>query len=325
MINDILVLAWAAIISFCIVMYVILDGFTLGTGMLLKALTDHEKDIAMSVILPTWDGNQTWLVLGMACLYGAFPLAFSELLPAFYLPLMFMVLTLLLRGVAFEFRLKSENNKQRWDTVFCLASAVSAFIQGTMVANLVRGFNTPHFYLSPFAILTGLGLMSAYLLLGSTRLILKTQGNIQHKMHRFARYFLVSSSIILIIVCLWTPFIPPKIHSAWLSTSHWADFCFLPLLTISVGLNIWFALSRTSESLPYWLSVLFILCPLSGFALCLFPYAVPYKITIWQAASQPSTLAFIMVGAVIMLPVLLIYTAYAYHIFRGKVTDVLHY
>lgn len=323
--NEFLILAWAAIISFCIVMYVILDGFTLGTGMLLAKLNEHEKDLAMSMILPTWDGNQTWLVLGGASLYGAFPLAFSALLPAFYLPLMFMVIALLFRGVAFEFRLKSEKNKKHWDTIFCFASAVSAFIQGTIVANLVQGFNNSHFYLNPFAILTGIGLMSAYLLLGSTRLILKTRDQLQEKMYHYARKLLIVASVILIIVCIWTPFIPPKSHSLWLSARHWLDFGFLPIITLSLGLNIWFALSKKSDYWPYWLSVLFILCPLLGFALNLYPYVVPYKITIWQAASQPSTLAFILVGAVIMLPVLLFYTAYAYHIFRGKVTDVLHY
>lgn len=325
MMNECLVLAWAGIISFCIVMYVILDGFTLGTGMLLITLNPHQKDLAMSMILPTWDGNQTWLVLGGASLYGAFPLAFSELLPHFYLPLMFMVIALLFRGVAFEFRLKSQQHKHRWDMIFCIASTVSTFIQGTIVANLVKGLNSSHDYLSPFAIITGVGLITAYLLLGSTRLILKTRGDLQEKMFVYARKLMIISSAILIIVCVWTPFIPPKSHSLWLSARHWLDFGFLPLITLSIGLNIWFALSKKAEYWPYWLSVIFILCPLFGFALNLYPYAVPYTLTLWQTASQPSTLAFILVGALIMLPVLLFYTAYAYHIFRGKVTDVLHY
>jgi cytochrome d ubiquinol oxidase subunit II len=322
---SVLPLIWIGIIGFCVIMYVILDGFTLGTGLLLPVLNSHQRDIATSVILPTWDGNQTWLVLGMASLYGAFPLAFSILLPALYLPLLFMVVALLFRGVAFEFRLKSTINQHRWDWVFFLASVAVTFVQGSIVGNMVIGFGGAHDYVNSFAILTGIGLVIAYMLLGATRLILKTEAQLQLKMYRVAKFAMLLTTVAFILVCILTPMLNMHNYSLWLSYHNWPMLFWLPLVMCALGLSIWISLYRKNHYLPYWLSVFFVLCPYIGFVVNIYPYVIPYTVTIWQAASPPSTLRFLLVGTSIMLPVLLIYTGYAYHIFRGKVNVTLHY
>jgi len=207
-------LTWGIFIAYCIVMYVILDGFTLGTGIMLPFLSDQDADIGMSVILPTWDGNQTWLVLGLACLYGAFPLAFGVLLPVLYLPLLFIVLSLLLRGVAFEFRLKEHDRKKAWTWVFFSGSLIATFIQGMIVGDFVKGYQfdyvhkviVNHHILTPFTVFTGCSLVIGYLLLGSTRLVLKTEGPLQQKMYRLALRFTVLFALCIVTVSLWSPY-----------------------------------------------------------------------------------------------------------------------
>ncbi|MCP4476259.1 MAG: cytochrome d ubiquinol oxidase subunit II [Gammaproteobacteria bacterium] len=318
-------LIWGMIIGFIIIMYVILDGFTLGSGILLPLLSEKQRDLAISMILPTWDGNQTWLVLGGASLYGAFPLAFSTILPAFYLPLMLMVIFLLFRGVSFEFRLKATKAKAWWDRLFSLASLAVTLIQGTIVGNMVLGFDRPHHYFNPFTIFTALGLVVAYSLLGSTRLILKTEGKMQEKMYQLAYRIVILIFAAILVVCLWTPFVHPKLHRLWFTPHHWDYLIFLPLITAILALLLCVALYKKREVALYWLAVFLILCPYIGFIVNLYPYAIPYKVTLWQAAAPRSTLIFMLVGAIIMLPILLCYTGYAYHIFRGKVKDVLDY
>lgn len=320
-----LVLLWAGIISFCIIMYVILDGFTLGTGILMPVLSDHERDIAATMILPTWDGNQTWLVLGLASLYGAFPLAFSVLLPALYLPLLLMAILLLLRGVVFEFRLKSDVGKSRWDMIFFFASICITILQGLIAAKVVRGFGSSEPFINEFSCLTAAGLVIAYTLLGSTRLILKCEGNLQKKMFVWSRVNAIVLIVAVSLVCFFTPFVHPKLYQLWSTISNWPVLFWLPLLTICLSVGLLTSVKYRHEFMPYWLSVLLVLSPFFGFIVNLYPYIVPYHITIWQAASPNNTLSFLLFGASIMLPVLLIYTGYAYHIFRGKVKDVLHY
>ncbi len=320
-----LVLIWAGIISFCIIMYVLLDGFTLGTGILMPVLSEHERDIAASMILPTWDGNQTWLVLGLASLYGAFPLAFSVLLPALYLPLLLMAILLLFRGVVFEFRLKSDVGKSRWDMIFFFASICITILQGLIVAKVVRGFGSSEAFINAFSCLTAAGLVVAYTLLGSTRLILKCEGDLQKKMFAWSRVNAVVLIVAVSLVCFFTPFVHPRLYQLWSTVSNWPVLFWLPLFTICLSAGLLTSVKYRYEYMPYWISVLLVLSPLFGFIVSLYPYIVPYHITIWQAASPSNTLAFLLFGASIMLPVLLVYTGYAYHIFRGKVKDVLHY
>ena len=326
-------LAWAIIISFAIAMYVILDGFTLGTAMLLPLLTEEERDLAVSVILPTWDGNQTWLVLGGACLYGAFPVAFSALLPALYLPLLIMVTALLFRGVVLEFRLKDRAHIKYWDRVFTIASAVVTGIQGMVLATFVSGLDygtnpalgVKHNLLSGFSLFVGLCLICGYCLLGATRLIYKTEGKLQEKMYRIAPIagFLVMVGIG--VVSLWTPFIHPAIYARWFGQQHWLLLGILPYLAGLTFLVFLYAIRQRDDHLPFLCAVSLFILSYIGFLIGLYPYIVPYKLTIWEAAAPTSSLYFMIIGAIIMLPLLLLYTAYSYRIFKGKVTNVFHY
>lgn len=320
-------LIWLMIIGFCILMYVVLDGFTLGTGMLLPFLNDQERDIAISVLLPTWDGNQTWLVLGLASLYGAFPLAFSTLLPILYLPLLLMAITLLFRGVIFEFRLKSRRGKSRWDIIFAAASLLTTLLQGLILGDFVTGFNldTPYPIFSAFTLLTAVSLVLGYCLLGSTRLILKTSGLLQKKMRYIAKLLAYALMLAIFIISIWTPYVYPLVMSRWFNLHYMGVLAILPFVTVVCFLGLLWSLRHQKERLPYWLSVILFLCPYAGFIISIFPYLVPYHINLWQAASPTSTLIFLLVGTVIMLPTLLVYTWYAYRIFRGKVNETIHY
>lgn len=326
-----LALTWLGIIGFCIIMYVILDGFTLGTGMLLPFLKESQRDIAMSVILPTWDGNQTWLVLGMASLYGAFPLAFSILLPALYLPLLIMVVALLMRGVAFEFRMKSQQGKVKWDWIFTFSAIVVTLVEGWMLGDFVQGFNqvAPMQFAAVdfnwFNVLTALSLVIGYTLLGATRLILKTEAAIQQRMFAVSKVLAVILIVLIGIVSLWTPFVYPLAKTRWFNWHYLPYLAILPLITGLSFVALFVSLAKKYESVPYWLSVVLFLCPYIGFIISVFPYVVSYHITIWEAAAPDNTLKFILVGALVMLPVLLAYTFYAYRIFKGKVNESLHY
>jgi len=323
---DLLPLAWALVIAFFIVMYVILDGFTLGTGMLIPFLDAKERDAAMSVLLPTWDGNQTWLVLGGASLYGAFPVAFSILLPHFYLPIYLMVIALLFRGVVFELRLKAEPPARKiWDGIFAGAALIVTLIQGVVLGNFIAGIKAHQSIVIPFTIFTAIGLIFGYCLLGSTRLILKTTGTLQKKMNRLAYIALFGVIAGIGIASLWTPWLNPLIFQRWFGEGHWIYLIILPYISaITLVILLW-SLYKHEETLPFWCSVVLFLCAYIGFTVSIYPYVVPFQQTIWQAAAPDSSLRFLLFGVIIMLPILLIYTGYSYHIFRGKVKDVFEY
>ncbi len=332
---DILPLAWAFIIAFCIVMYVLLDGFTLGIGVLLPVLNQHERNIAMSVLLPTWDGNQTWLVLGGASLYGAFPIAFSLLLPLFYLPLFIMVLCLLFRGVVFEFRLKAGKEKSIWDWIFACSSLLVTLIQGFILGNFICGFKlipqaVPQLManthlLNFFNLFTAIGLALGYCLLGANRLILKTEGSIQQKMYKVAYICLFGVVFGLLVATIWTPLINSNIAERWYHSQHWVYLMILPYLSGIVLVLLLLALYKREDILPFWLAVFLFLFAYIGLLISFYPYIVPFQLTAWQAASSRSSLMFLLFGAIIMIPILLVYTGYSYHIFRGKVKDVFEY
>ena len=333
MAHQTLALIWYFIIIFGVIMYVILDGFTIGTAIIMPFLEDKEKDIAMSVILPTWDGNQTWLVLGGAAMYGTFPLAFSIVLPALYFPIYIMILALLFRGVCFEFRLKAKEEKPRWDMLFFISSIIIAFIQGVILAKFVGGFNLDHGHISLnqdsltsfFSIFVGFGLIIGYLLLGCTRLILKTEGELQIKLFRFAKIITFIGFLFMIGVSIWTPFIDTKLKDFWFNTDNMKFLALLPLVTILIFATLVWSLYKNNDIKPYWCTVGIFLCGYIGFILGTFPYIVPHTITLYDAASPTSSLIFTLVGAVIMLPILLFYTWYSYRIFRGKVNEVIKY
>lgn len=323
-------LFWAGIIGFFIVMYVVLDGFTLGIGLLISILTKEESSIAQSVILPTWDGNQTWLVLGGASLYGAFPVAFATLMPIFYAQIIVMILALLLRGVVFEFRLKT-NNPKRWDIVFTIASLIVILCQGVLLGNFIQGFQqingklfSAHM-LTPFVCLCALGLIIGYGLLGSTRLILKTTGSLRDKMYFVSKILSWGVIILLALVSLYTPYIDSHVYSRWFAQGHWVYLFILPYLSGLLFIGLQISLYKRIDKLPFYAAIFIFICGYIGFIISIFPYMIPYQKTIWQCASPDNTLTFLLFGTVLMIPILLIYTGYAYHIFKDKVTDVISY
>ena len=326
---------WLGIIAFCILMYVILDGFTLGAGLLLPFIKKpQDRNIIFSTLLPTWDGNQTWLVLGAASLYGAFPRAFSILLPNLYFPLLMMVLALLFRGVCFEFRLKASTSAiPRWDRLFFSGSLIATLMQGLVLGTFIHGFGKnisvikPEIYLwvNPFSFFIALCIPFGYALLGATRLLYKTRDELQNFFFKKAKWLLFIAAIAMLCISLWTPFVDTYAKQRWFA-SPWSNYItIIPILCVILFIGCWRALAKKKENQPFFFTIGIFLCGYLGLGYSVWPYIIPYQITIDKAASPDNALLFILVGAIIMLPVLIAYTAYSYYIFRGKVDEVIEY
>jgi cytochrome d ubiquinol oxidase subunit II len=326
-------LIFAVILAFIILMYVILDGFDLGIGILFPfTASESERDTMMNSVAPVWDGNETWLVFGGAMLYGAFPKVYGILLPSLYMPLMFMLISLIFRGVSFEFRFKANKSKQVWNWFFSISSITAAFFQGVILGCFVQGFQIneatmtlgPHLWLTPFSLMTGVALVSGYGLLGATWMIIKSHGRLQRKMIYYAKGLLVILSLFLLFVSIWTPLHNTKTFELWYSFPNILLLSPLPLITAIAIILTWRSLSSSNERFPFKLSIIIFICSYIGMAITIHPYLIPYEVTIWEAAAPTSTLKFILVGVAIMLPVLVGYTLYSYHIFRGKTTEGYH-
>lgn len=325
---------WAAIIAFGIIMYVILDGFDLGIGILsLLTKSEDDRDLMISTIMPVWDGNETWLVFGGAALYGAFPRAFSELLPAAYLPIFIMVLALLFRGVAFEFRLKATWSKKIWDYAFFGGSLIAILMQGELLAMLIQGFNMTadgHVvanvsWLNPFGIFCGIALVIGYTLLAADWLIIKTVGDLQKFCYKVASYAQYLLAVCAIIVSVWTPLISPEIFDKWFDLNKIPYLAIFPAVTMFAVWQHYTAINNKNEYKPFrYAIIVFIMCYL-GLAYSCYPYIVPRTITYMDAAAEDQSLRFLSYGALFMLPALLYYTYYSYKVFRGKVTQKLEY
>lgn len=327
-------LIWGCIIGFVIIMYVVLDGFDLGIGILFPWVQDmHQRDIMMTTVSPVWDGNETWMVLGGACLYGAFPLAYSTLLPVFYLPIMLMLAALIFRGIAFEFRFKAQRSRFLWSIAFAGGSIIAAFAQGIILGTFLQGFAnegdnfTPYSspWFSPFSLMAGVAVVTGYALLGATWLIAKTEGDLQAKMYDAALWCLGGVTIFLVIVSLWTPFLDPHIKMRWFSLPNFFYLVPLPIVTGLVVLYNWYCLRKKYEYWPFFLSIAMFLLSYIGLIISIWPYIIPHRISIWEASSPPSSQLFILVGVIILLPILLSYTAYSYRVFWGKVTKPEEY
>lgn len=330
-----LILTWAIILSFIIIMYVLLDGFDLGIGILFPFIKNHDyRDVMMSTVAPVWDGNETWLVFGGAALYSAFPLAYSTLLPTLYVPLMIMLAALIFRGVAFEFRFKS-HGKDRviWDFSFAAGSTLAAFMQGMVLGTFVKGYGSsfplstsPYEWLTPFSMMTGLAVVCGYALLGATWLIIKTVDDLQDKMYQAAKILLPLITVFLVIVSIWTPLMEARIMQRWFSLPNLFYLSPLPLLTgITIFYNYYCLQKKRHEKLPFWLSIALFILAYIGFCISSWPYIIPHAVPVWEAASAPSSLKFMLVGTSILLPFLLAYTIYSYRVFGGKVTKTVHY
>jgi cytochrome d ubiquinol oxidase subunit II len=322
-------LLWAIIILFGVMMYVVMDGFDLGIGMLFPFVPDkHDRDVMMNTVAPVWDGNETWLVLGGAGLLAAFPLAYSVVLSAFYLPLILMLIGLIFRGVAFEFRFKAQAHRQHlWDKAFIGGSFVATFFQGVTLGAFIEGIPVQHGryaggaldWVGLFPLLVGLGLVATYALLGSTWLILKTEGELQQRMRRLTQPLVWTLLAFIVIVSIWTPLAHEAIAKRWFTLPNLLWFLPVPVLVVVTTVWLQRTLRGSAHGTPFVLTLLLVFLGYSGLGISLWPNVIPPGISIWEAAGPPQSLGFALVGALLIVPVILMYTAWGYWVFRGKV------
>jgi len=319
---------WAIIIAFAVLTYVILDGFDLGIGILFPFVkTEHNKSVAMNSIAPVWDGNETWLVLGGGGLFAVFPLAYAVIMPALYMPITLMLLALIFRGVAFEYRWRTVRWKPVWDAAFFGGSLIAAFTQGIALGAMVQGIEVSGRayaggwwdWLSPFSLLTGCAVVVGYGLLGSTWLIVKTEGELQSKMRGYAKWLGIGTLGFIGIVSLLTPFQNAAYFQRWFTLPGSIFSVLVPGL---VALSAWLlfsGLKQHKEVQPFLASLSLFILSFIGIVISFYPNIVPPSLTIVEAAAPDASLKFTLVGTVVLIPLILIYTVYAYWVFRGKV------
>lgn len=320
---------WAVIILFGIMMYIVMDGFDLGLGILYPFFKAREdRDLIMNTVAPVWDGNETWLVLGGAGLLAAFPLAYAVILSALYLPLILMLLALIFRGVAFEFRFKArEHERHLWDKAFIGGSFAATFFQGVTLGAYVQGLPVinrsyaggPLDWISPFSLFTGLGLVIAFALLGSTWLIMKTEGSLQARAFRITRPLAWLLLGAIVAISLWTPLANPDIARRWFAWPQLLWFSPVPLLVAASTWRLLHAVARRDQARPFLYTLALVFLGYSGLGISLWPHIVPPGISIWEASAPAQSQGFTLIGALLTLPVILVYTIWTYYVFRGKV------
>ena len=319
---------WAGLIAFAVLAYVVLDGFDLGIGILFPLVKgEANRDDMMNSVAPVWDGNETWLVLGGGGLFAVFPLAYSVIMPALYAPVVIMLLALIFRGVAFEYRWKTQRGKFLWDWAFAFGSIVATFAQGIALGALVQGIPvTGRAYsggwwdwLTPFSLLTGVALVFGYALLGSTWLIYKTDGHVQEQAFRFAKASAIVTLLLIVAVSFWTPFLKASFMARWFAWPQIVYTAPVPILVGFAGYALFRGLASRHELTPFLASLTLFILSYVGLGISFYPYIVPTSITIWEAAAPDNSLAFLLTGALVLVPLILAYTAYSYWVFRGKV------
>ncbi|WP_018233408.1 cytochrome d ubiquinol oxidase subunit II [Thioalkalivibrio thiocyanodenitrificans] len=318
---------WIGIIAFGILMYVLADGFDLGVGILFPfARSETDRDIMMNTVAPVWDGNETWLVLGGAGLIGAFPLVYAVFLPALYIGVFLMLAGLIFRGVAFEFRFKAAPGRRRlWNWAFFGGSLVATFAQGAVVGTFIQGFETENMryvggaldWLTPFTVMTGLGLVAGYALLGATWLLLKTEGDTQQWARGWAYRLFAAVMAVFVIVSIWTPLTDDYVQSRWFDHVTW--LWILPVFTLLVAAGLWHTLRGGYEATPFLATIVLFALFYGGLLFSKWPYVVPPDYTFRDAASAPESQLFLLLGVLFVVPFVLMYTAWTYYVFRGKV------
>ena len=323
-------LIWYALIGTAILLYVLLDGFDLGVGVLFPfAPTDRCRDRMMNSIAPFWDGNETWLVLGGGGLFAAFPLAYSILMPALYIPIIIMLLGLIFRGVAFEFRFKADTSRRLWDYAFHFGSLVATVMQGMVIGAIVQGVNVDgrsfagnaFDWLNAYSVMTGVALVFGYALLGATWLIMKTDGETQAWARKCASYVLAYVALFMAIVSISMPVMNMDIRTLWFSTPNFFFLLPVPSLTLVFFIMIWRDVHQGKEYRPFFLSIGIFLMGYIGITVSMWPYLVPFEVSFRQAAAAGPSQSLLLVGTVIMLPVVLGYTGFCYYVFRGKASS----
>ncbi|TXH70072.1 MAG: cytochrome d ubiquinol oxidase subunit II [Lysobacteraceae bacterium] len=333
-IDTVLPVAWFAVIAFGVMMYVLLDGFVLGLGILAPFAEDEAQlDHMMNTAAPIWDGNETWLVLGGAGLLAAFPKVYALVLSSLYLPVLLMLIALVFRGVAFEFRFKAKTLRRAWGLAFWLGSVFAAFAQGLILGAIVEGMplqsgkyvggsllESMFGWFSPFSMLTGIALLSGYALLGASWLILKTDGRTQNVARMIARPLSLNVFGFIALVSAWLPFLDSRVMARWFESGHLIWLAPVPLLVLAATWMLWRTIPRDDrEAWPFMLSLALFLLGFIGLLLGMWPHIVPPSLTIWDAAAPPATQGFALAGLIVLLPVILGYTWWSYRVFRGKI------
>ncbi|WP_419729966.1 cytochrome d ubiquinol oxidase subunit II [Lichenicola sp.] len=330
-------IVWACIACFTVLAYIVLDGFDLGLGILFAVEYERpDRDVMVNTVAPVWDGNETWLILGGAALYGVFPVAYATILPALYPPIIAMLLALIFRGVAFEFRFRAESQHSKliWDVAFFGGSVLAALTQGLILGGLIQGIKVVDGqyaggwfdWLSGFSVFCGLAVVVGYALLGACWLVWRTGGALQARARKHAKVLALVTLAMIVVVSLWTP----TLHLHYLR--HWAVWprilfvAPVPILVAVLALLFWRSVDDERHHLLPLLCALgwFFLC-FTGLGVSLWPWIVPPSIDIWQASSPPSSQKFLLVGAVVLIPTILAYTSYSYWVFRGKIDGETHY
>jgi cytochrome bd ubiquinol oxidase subunit II len=317
----------ALVLGFTVVMYVVLDGFDLGIGMLFPFYpAEHDRDLVMNSVAPFWDGNETWLVLGGVTLWAAFPKAFGILMPAVYLPVIVLLLALIFRGVAFEFRWVAKPRQRKWDIAFAAGSTLAAFAQGLVLGGILEEIpvrdgqyaGTPFWWLSPFSVMCGLAVTAGYALLGATWLMLKTTGPVEQRARKLAVPLLAALMAFILIVSIWTPLQFPRIAHRWFGFPNTLFLAPIPVATLLFAWLCWWGTRRGGTLLPFVSAVVIFLLAFIGLVVSNVPYLVPPVMTVWDAASHPTSQIFYLVGAAILIPMIVGYTAVVFYLFRGK-------
>jgi cytochrome bd ubiquinol oxidase subunit II len=318
----------AAVIGLAVAMYVVLDGFDLGVGILFPYFrSEVQRDQLMNSIAPFWDGNETWLVLGGTGLFVAFPLAYALIMPALYVPVILMLLALVFRGVAFEFRWVAKPHHERWDVAFAAGSTLAAFAQGLILGGLLGGIpvagaqfaGRPFGWLTPFSLMCGVALIIGYALIGACWIIMKTTAEAEQRARRLARPLLGALLVCIVVVSIWTPLQFARVAERWFS---WPNLLYLspvPLVTAGLALSAWRGVGGRHPTLAFYSAVGLFVVAYLGLVISTVPYLVPPSVTLWQAAAAPRSQAFILAGMVVLIPAIFGYTVFVYRTFRGKV------
>ncbi|NNG80639.1 cytochrome d ubiquinol oxidase subunit II [Acinetobacter sp. ANC 5378] len=319
---------WIVIIAVGVLIYVVLDGFDLGIGILFPFFkAQQERDVMMNTVAPVWDGNETWMVLGGAGLFAAFPLVYSTVLSALYLPIILMVIALIFRGVAFEFRFKSRRNRHLWDMAFIGGSILTGFLQGIILGAYIQGIKTTNRiytgggldWLTPFSVFTGIGVVVLYATLGCGWLIFKTDADLQNRMYQLMPKMIIALFIIFGGVSIYTPLAHPAIAERWFNQPQLTYFSPVPILVLVFTFLALRACKQRKELSPFIYTLALVFLAYTGFLISLWPYIIPPSVTIWDAAAPQSSQLFALIGALLLIPIILIYTGLSYWVFRDKV------
>lgn len=319
---------WAFVIAFAVFVYVVMDGFDLGLGILFPLFpAKADRDVMMNSVAPVWDGNETWLVLGGGGLMAVFPLAYAVLMPALYTPMIAMLIGLVFRGVAFEFRWRTTAVRNRWDVAFAGGSLLATLAQGVALGAILQGVHVEarHYaggwwdWLTPFSLLTGIALMIGYSLLGATWLVLKTEGNLRDKAYQLSWYLLFAMLAAIATVSIATPFLSIQYAQRWFTWPNIILVTPVPIAVAAVTALLMRSLGQKQDSRPFVLSLVLFALSYAGLGISMYPYIVPQSITIWQAAAPQNSQLFMLLGVAGLVPLILGYTGWAYWVFRGKV------